>query len=61
MFELVHRMPERIIRSPRFDAARVLATILFQDTLDRTIDGKETAQYLWHEKGIVPFLKVHHL
>jgi fructose-bisphosphate aldolase, class I len=58
MFELVHRMRERIIRSPRFDAAKVLATILFQDTLDRTIDGKETAQYVWHEKGIVPFLKV---
>jgi fructose-bisphosphate aldolase, class I len=58
MFELVHRMRERIIRSPSFDAAKVLATILFQDTLDRTIDGRETAEYVWHEKGIVPFLKV---
>jgi fructose-bisphosphate aldolase class I len=58
MFELVHRMRERVIRSARFDAAKVLATILFQDTLDRTVDGKETAEYVWHEKGIVPFLKV---
>jgi fructose-bisphosphate aldolase, class I len=58
MFELVHRTRERIIHSPRFDAAKVLLTILYQDTLDRTIDGKETAEYVWHEQGIVPILKV---
>jgi fructose-bisphosphate aldolase class I len=58
MFDLVHDMRIRIMRSPRFDAARVLATILFQDTLDRTVEGVETAHYLWREKGIVPILKV---
>jgi fructose-bisphosphate aldolase, class I len=58
MFELVHRMRERIIPTPRFDAAKVPATIPFQDTLDGTIDGKETAEYVWREKGIVPIRKV---
>ena len=58
MFDLVHAMRVRIMTSPRFDSARVLGTILFQDTLDRTVEGKETAQYLWREKGIVPILKV---
>src|ERR1700722_8133942 len=58
MFDLVDGMRARIICSPRFDAAGVLATILFQDTLDRTIEGKETAQYLWQDKGIIPILKV---
>ena len=58
MFDLVHAMRVRIMRSPSFDADRILATILFQDTLDRTIEGKETARYLWEDKGIVPFLKV---
>jgi fructose-bisphosphate aldolase class I len=58
MFELVHRLRARIMRSPRFDADRVLATILFQDTLDRTIEGRETAEYLWQQKGIVPIVKV---
>lgn len=57
MFDLVHKMRSRIITSPSFNKERVLAAILFEQTMDRTIDGKYTADYL-ADKGVVPFLKV---
>jgi len=58
MFALVHQMRTRIITSPSFDGNRVLAAILFENTLDREIEGQPTASYLWQKKNIVPFLKV---
>lgn len=58
MFAKVHEMRSRIITSKAFTGERVLGAILFEDTMDRTIDGKDTADYLWSEKRIVPFLKV---
>lgn len=58
MFDLVHRMRTRIIKSPAFASDRILAAILFEQTMDRTIDGLPTAEYLWQKKGIVPILKV---
>jgi fructose-bisphosphate aldolase class I len=58
MFDLVHAMRSRIITSPSFGGDRILAAILFEDTMDREIDGRLTASYLWDEKRIVPFLKV---
>lgn len=56
MFDLVHQMRTRIIKSPAFDS-RILGAILFEQTMDRDIDGIPTAEYLWEKKGIVPFLK----
>lgn len=58
MFELVHQMRTRIIKSPSFSKDRILGAILFQRTMDSKIDGKYTADFLWDVKGIVPFLKV---
>lgn len=58
MFTLVHAMRTRIITNPAFDSSRILAAILFEQTMDRTIEGLPTATYLWEKKGIVPFLKV---
>ncbi|QZT65127.1 fructose bisphosphate aldolase [Mycolicibacterium austroafricanum] len=58
MFDLVHQMRARIITSPSFDRDRVLGAILFEDTMDRQIEGRDTADYLWNVKQIVPFLKV---
>ncbi len=58
MFDLVHEMRTRIITSPVFDADRIIAAILFEDTMNRTIDGRPTAEYLWDVKAIVPILKV---
>lgn len=58
MFDLVHKMRTRIIKSPAFTSDRVLAAILFEQTIDRKIDDEYTADFLWNEKGIVPFLKV---
>jgi fructose-bisphosphate aldolase class I len=57
MFDLVHAMRTRVISSPAFDGSRILAAILFEQTMDRDIDGVPTARYLW-EKNVVPFLKV---
>jgi fructose-bisphosphate aldolase, class I len=58
MFDLVHAMRTRVITSPAFDGSRVLAAILFEQTMERDIEGVPTARYLWDEKDVVPFLKV---
>ncbi|HZO44068.1 MAG TPA: fructose bisphosphate aldolase [Methylomirabilota bacterium] len=58
MFTLVHEMRTRIITSPVFTGQRILAAILFENTMDRTIEGQPSADYLWNVKRIVPFLKV---
>jgi len=58
MFDLIHQMRARIITSPVFGGDRVLAAILFEQTMDRAIDGKPTATYLWEDKGVVPLLKI---
>lgn len=58
MFELVHEMRTRIIKSPAFNSRHILGAILFENTMDRSIDGQFTADYLWEQKGIVPFLKI---
>jgi fructose-bisphosphate aldolase class I len=58
MFAIVHQMRTRIITSPSFTGERILAAILFENTMDRNIDGQPTADYLWDVKRIVPFLKV---
>ncbi|HPX36783.1 MAG TPA: fructose bisphosphate aldolase [Mycobacterium sp.] len=58
MFDLVHRMRTRIITSPAFNGDRIIAAILFEDTMDREIDGRPSADYLWNVKKIVPILKV---
>lgn len=58
MFDLVHEMRTRIIKSPSFDSDHILGAILFEQTMDRKIDDLYTADYLWEKKGIVPFLKV---
>jgi len=58
MFALVHAFRTRIITSPGFGGDRIVGAILFEDTMDRTIAGRESAQYLWEVKGVVPFLKV---
>jgi fructose-bisphosphate aldolase class I len=58
MFTLVHQMRARIITSPSFNGDRILAAILFEGTMDRDIEGQPTADYLWNQKRIVPFLKV---
>jgi len=58
MFDLVHEMRARIMTCDCFDNERVLGAILFEDTMDREVDGKPTANYLWEDKNIVPFLKV---
>ena len=58
MFARVHQMRARVITSPAFDGDRILGAILFEDTVDREIEGKPTAAWLWEMKGIVPFLKV---
>lgn len=58
MFGLVHAMRTRIMSSPSFNGDRILGTILFEDTMDRDIEGTPTGDYLWEKKGIVPFLKI---
>ena len=58
MFALVHQMRTRIITSPAFNGDRILGAILFEDTLDREIEGRGSADYLWTVKNVVPFLKV---
>ena len=58
MFALVHQMRARIITSPGFNGERILGAILFENTMDREIEGQPTADYLWNVKRVVPFLKV---
>lgn len=58
MFDLVHEMRARIMTCDAFDNERVLGAILFEDTMEREVEGKPTANYLWEDKNIVPFLKV---
>lgn len=58
MFDLVHEMRARIMTCDCFDNKRVLGAILFEDTMEREVNGKPTANYLWEDKNIVPFLKV---
>lgn len=58
MFTIVHQMRTRIITSPSFTGERILAAILFENTMDRDIEGKGTATYLWEAKNVVPILKI---
>ena len=58
MFDLMHEMRSRIMLSPSFNGDRILGAILFEDTMDRDVAGKATADYLWDVKRVVPFLKV---
>jgi fructose-bisphosphate aldolase class I len=58
MFDLVHQMRTRIIKSPSFSSTHILGAILFEDTMDRKIDGEYSSDYLWNKKHIVPFLKI---
>src|SRR3989454_6058984 len=58
MFALVHQMRTRIITSPSFTGERILAAIMFENTMDRDIEARPSADYLWNVKGVVPFLKV---
>ena len=58
MFAIVHQMRTRIITSPSFSGKRIIAAILFEDTMNRDIAGKATGDYLWNQKQVVPFLKV---
>ncbi|WP_109464063.1 fructose bisphosphate aldolase [Albibacillus kandeliae] len=58
MFDLIHAMRSRIITSPAFTGDRVVGAILFEQTMDRAIDGIPTATYLWEKCGVVPFLKI---
>ncbi len=55
MFDLVHQMRTRIMTSPAFTSEHILAAILFEQTMDRAVEGMATADYLWEKKGIVPF------
>ncbi len=58
MFDVVHQMRTRIITSPSFGGNRILGAILFENTMDREIEGQSTASYLWNAKNVAPFLKV---
>ena len=58
MFDLIHKMRTRIIKSPAFNETKILGAILFEQTMDSKIDGKYTADFLWEEKRILPFLKI---
>jgi len=58
MYDRIHEMRTRIIKSPSFNGERVLGAILFENTMDRDIDGLGSSEYLWRKKGVVPFLKV---
>ena len=56
MFDRIHEMRTRIITSQSFSGTRILGAILFENTMDRSIDGMSSADYLWNVKGVVPFL-----
>ncbi len=58
MYDRIHEMRSRIVTSPAFTGERILGAILFEMTMDRTIEGKGSAEYLWQDKHVVPFVKV---
>jgi fructose-bisphosphate aldolase, class I len=58
MFDLIHQMRSRIMTSPSFTGERIIGAILFEQTMDRQVEGRDTADYLWGVKQVVPFLKV---
>jgi len=58
MFDRIHEMRSRIITSPAFTGDRVLGAILFEQTMDREVEGQPTGDYLWSAKGVVPFIKI---
>jgi fructose-bisphosphate aldolase, class I len=58
MFDRIHEMRTRLIKSPAFTGDRIVGAILFEQTMEREIDGKGSAEFLWENKGVVPFLKV---
>jgi len=58
MFDLIHAMRSRIMTSPAFTGERIMGAILFENTMDREVEGQATADYLWQVKRVVPFLKV---
>src|ERR1700748_1738368 len=58
MFAIVHEMRTRMITSPSFNGERIIGAILFENTMDRAIEGQSTCDYLWNVKRVVPFLKV---
>jgi len=58
MFDLIHQMRTRVISSPAFTSEHIIGAILFKQTMERKVEGRYTADYLWDEKGIVPILKV---
>ena len=58
MFDLIHKMRTRIIKSPAFNEEKILGAILFEQTMDSKIDGKYTSDFLWEEKRVLPFLKI---
>ena len=58
MFDRIHDMRTRIIKSPAFNGDRILGAILFEQTMDRQIDGLDTGDYLWSKKNVIPFLKI---
>ncbi|RLL63980.1 fructose bisphosphate aldolase [Paenirhodobacter hankyongi] len=58
MYDMIHAMRSRIIKSPAFTGEKVIGAILFEQTMDREIDGIPTATFLWEKRGVVPFLKI---
>ncbi|HSI67056.1 MAG TPA: fructose bisphosphate aldolase [Planococcus sp. (in: firmicutes)] len=58
MFDLIHEMRSRVMTAPSFNSDSILGAILFEQTMDRKVEGQYTADYLWQQKGVVPFLKV---
>lgn len=58
MYDLIHEMRTRVMTAPAFSSDSILGAILFEQTMDRKVEGKYTPDYLWEEKGVVPFLKV---
>lgn len=58
MYDLIHEMRTRVMTAPSFNSDSIIGAILFEQTMDREVEGKYTPDYLWEEKGVVPFLKV---
>ena len=58
MFDLVHEMRARVVTSPAFTGDKIIGAILFEQTMDREVDGRSTGEYLWQVKNVVPFVKV---